>query len=313
LAGRRAPAEQQASCTSLAQPKPEPARPESPVCPASPLRTWAEQRARCEELSRPLPEPTAPTTPEGLLHFREHRTASEQKRHCAQLAQPRQRDPLLDDEELTSLGGRHGHLAARAAAPASEDVVAARTLLAEMRERAGCCSQGRQDSKGSSSRPPSAAPSRRGAQVVLQEADMAVLSELRGLVEEVLWVALLQVRSCPRAPPGQGGRAEGAAGSTDAALEDRLCSLLISAIGPNLRPVARRVLGPGQGLVRRLRCEFPRLHVHLGFRESEDAEPPAVAWTAQELTQRTEEVRGCRDRLLAMDITKTMISRLGQL
>mmetsp|Transcript_28221 Transcript_28221/g.58587 ORF Transcript_28221/g.58587 Transcript_28221/m.58587 type:complete len:308 (+) Transcript_28221:3-926(+) len=305
----RAPAEQQACCASLARPRLEPQWAEEPASPAGPTRSWAEQRARCEELSRPLPEPPRSATPEEWLGCREHRTAAAQQKHCTQLAQPRLRDPRLDDEEFASLGGRREHLAARAAAAVPDEVAAAKSLLTEMRERAGAHS-----GAAASSRPPSAA-AKRGSQGpkagAAPEQDPAAVAQLVGLVEEVLWVALLQVRSCPRAPvAGRGG--DNSANAADAALEDRLCSLLVSAIGPSLRPVARRVLGPGQGLVRRLRSEFPRLAVHLGFRESEDAEPPAIVWTAQELALRVEEVRACRDKLLAMDVTKTIMSRLGQ-
>jgi len=185
-----------------------------------------------------------------------------------------------------------------------EEVAAAQALLERMREKTAAA--GRPGGKAQS-RPSSARPGH-------TQVDATACAELRAVVEEVLWVALLQVRSCPRPPVAgcSGNVADGGAGTADAGLEERLGSLMLSAVGPALRPVARRVLAPGQGLVRRIRCEFPRLAMHLGFRESEDVEPPTIPWTSQELATRIEEVRACRDRLLAMDITKTMISRLGQ-
>merc|ERR1719454_1497633 len=145
-----------------------------------------------------------------------------------------------------------------------------------------------------SSRPDS--PRRRDTDAA---ASPEALRSLRELVEELLWVVLLQMRCCPK----------GEAGSSRV-LEERLCSLLLSSVGPALRPVARKVLGPGTGLVRRLRLEFPRLCLHLGFRDSEELEPVPAAWNAEEIAAREDQVRNCRDQLLAADLTKALMARL---
>lgn len=118
------------------------------------------------------------------------------------------------------------------------------------------------------------------------------------MVEEVLWVVLLQVRS---------------SSGLGAALEERLGSLLTAQVGPALRPVAKRLLGPGEGLPRRLRAEFPKLARHLGFRESEDPEPLPTLWQQEEVSVHLAKVRESRDELLSMDLTKDAILRLADL
>ncbi|CAK9027431.1 unnamed protein product [Durusdinium trenchii] len=153
---------------------------------------------------------------------------------------------------------------------------AARLLLEKMRRRP-------RSGKAARSEAPSARPE-------VQEERL----RLKEVVEEVLWVALLQVRSCPK----QGG------------LQERLGSLLISTIGPALRPVARRLLAPGQVLPRRLRAEFPKLARHLCFRDSEDMEVPVSSWQDEDLAMHLRYARECRDTMLAMDLTKDAVARL---
>jgi len=305
MAQRRTLAEQHTKILELIQPRPIPAVQED-ARPAGPMRSRAEQLARCEELAKNPSQPSAPATPTGP---RPGNVADQQKR-CAELAQPRVRDPSVD-EPSTIAGQWRKHLLARASAAVPDEVAEAQTLLEQMRAAAAA------KSRPSSAAAVAPARKQRPEVAVVPEAEAALVEELRVLVEEVLWVVLLQVRSCPKALGSQQrGTADSCAGtaasSVGATLEDRLRSHLISATGPALRPVARRIVGPGQGLARRVRAEFPRLAAHLGFRESDETEGLGAAWTQPELEAHLREVRVCRDRLLAMDITQTMISRIGQ-
>lgn len=186
-------------------------------------------------------------------------------------------------------------LISRANALIPEEVAAARALLAQMCQKSAACKAEAWSDTVSAAK--SASPEQEAA-----------LAELRGVVEEVLWAVLLTVRSCPRkvaatqagAPPSEAG--------SGLELEDRLCTILIKTVGPPLRPVARRVLAPAASLARRLRTEFPRLAAHLGLRDSEEMEPVASSWTASEIQAKIESIRACRDQLLGMDLTKTLMS-----
>jgi hypothetical protein len=199
-----------------------------------------------------------------------------------------------DDEGLSELNTAWRELlAARANAPCPVAVAEAKEWLAKR----ACYFQANDDDESSASTPPS--PRQRGTTEAF--ADPKMLKELQEVVEELLWVVLLQLRCCPKT----------ASGAPDV-LEDRLCGVLLSTVGPALRPVARRVLGPGAGLVRRLRVEFPRLVLHLGFRESEDLEAVPVAWSVEDIAARVQEVKAARDRLLSTDLTKALMARIGQ-
>ncbi|CAK9059994.1 unnamed protein product [Durusdinium trenchii] len=277
----RTASEQQASCASLMARKPRPTEPceepqeELPVVP----RSWAEQQARACALAEPRRRASAPadtgrsTPPRNSSQRR--MLAAEQQRRVAALAQPRM--PKSDwMEDLWPRGLWRDELMSKAAALVPEEVQAARLLLEKMRRRP-------RSGKAARSEAPSARPE-------VQEERL----RLKEVVEEVLWVALLQVRSCPK----QGG------------LQERLGSLLISTIGPALRPVARRLLAPGQVLPRRLRAEFPKLARHLCFRDSEDMEVPVSSWQDEDLAMHLRYARECRDTMLAMDLTKDAVARL---
>ncbi|CAJ1425229.1 unnamed protein product [Effrenium voratum] len=268
----RTPKEQRASCSSLAQPRALPEA-ELPQEPQSIPRSWAEQQAYLRELAEPR-QPELELLPERRCD----RSLAEQQRRCAELAQPRiQRG--TDD-----VAAWRDELAFKAAALVPEEVQAARDLLEKMRCR------------------PRSAKKVREAKAPAPEVEEQ-LKELKAAVEEILWVALLQVRSCPKP------QTAAAAGS----VEERLGALLISSVGPALRPVARRLLGPGQGLARRLRTEFPKLARHLCFREAEDLEPPQSSWQEEEVSLHLAKARECRDSLLAMDLIKDAVARLGDL
>lgn len=277
----RTASEQQVSCALLAQ-----RRPSSPGCKeaelVAPARSWAEQQARASELA----EPRAARRWEEESRPEPRRSAAEQQRHMAVLARPRM--PKTDwMEEMDSTEGQSlwkEELMARAAALVPEEVQAARFILEKMRSRPR------------SAKHREAVTSAAGPTEVEQVQQAEQVEQLKSAVEEVLWVALLQVRSCPK--PG------------GAALEERLGSLLISKIGPALRPVARRLLAPGHSLPRRLRSEFPRLARHLCFRDSEDFEVPPTSWKNEDLVARLNQVREVRDDLLGMDFTKDAVARL---
>ncbi|CAE7527196.1 unnamed protein product [Symbiodinium natans] len=281
----RTPAAQRASCCDLARPRVlEPT--DEPEAPHDVPRSWAEQQAHARALAEPRPLPQQPE-PAPVPS----RSVSEQQRHCAELAQPK---PRAFTESLPgSSAAWREELASRAAAMVPEEVQAARSLLATMR-----------------SRPRSAAKKRPASAAKADEAVGEQLAELKAMVEEVLWVVLLQVRSCPK-PQSCTGTAPSGLGAT--ALEERLGSLLTAQVGPALRPVAKRLLGPGQGLPRRLRAEFPKLARHLGFRESEDPEPLPTLWQQEEVSLHLAKVRESRDELLSMDLTKDAILRLADL
>lgn len=283
---------------SLSQPRVFTIEAVTPEKPPMALRTRSEQLEYCEELSRPR-APQSPTSaatcvPQVL------RTAAEQQRRCAQLSHPRLAPWELtsaDDEKLCELNTAWRELlAARANAPCPEAVTEAKEWLAN---RASYFQSHNDESTRESNTSAPSSPRQRGATEAF--ADQEMLRGLQEVVEELLWVILLQLRCCPKI----------ASGAPDA-LEDRLCGVLLSTVGPALRPVARRVLGPGTGLVRRLRVEFPRLVLHLGFRESEDLEPIPVSWSAEEIAARVSEVRSARDRLLSTDLTKALMARIGQ-
>lgn len=306
---------QQANCASLAiaratlaaMPEPGPA---SAPCP----RTRDEQQARCELLARPRePRPETHLQSPGASAPVQARStsAAAQQRRCDALSQPRTAlaEVPQSEEPPAMVGPWRARLLARAGADVPEEVAAARAMLAQMRDRVEATARAR----SAASRPSSA--KRSGVARVGGAAQEAAAAEdvqaLRELVEEVLWVSLLQVRSCYGLSGARGGSRITADGGYAPGLEDRLGAILVSTVGAALRPVARRILGPGAGLVRRIRAEFPRLSAHVGFRESDDAEYPAVLWAADEVASRTAEVRACRDKLLAMDLTKTAVSRLG--
>lgn len=287
----RTAGEQGTNCAVLAQPR-LPKELEEEVELPSATRSWAEQQLRCEELARPheQPEPEPSAVPVIL------RTAAEQQRRCAALSQSRA--AASDEDQLAALW--KDQLAARAAAPVSESVAAAQALLAEMRQKVA--------SNAARSRPPSAHAGR-GTAAPMDYWTFAAVSSLRTIVEELLWVVLLQVRSCPKGRPTSAS-GHSIAPTQSCSLEERLGNLLISIVGPVLRPVARKVLPPGSGLARRLRAEFPRLGTHLGLRESEETELPPVTLSIAELEEHIEASRSCRDRLLAMDLTKQAAARL---
>jgi len=282
---------QSASCTNLAQRRPKDADPDGEEEQA-PTRSWAEQKAHCESLAEPRPVPPPPSFP-GTPAINAVRSVAEQLRYCSRMAQPR--PPLPGEAPPGAVSAWRENLAARASAMIPGEVQEARSLLERMRA---------ERPKSALRRPRSAqrrekAPDGPGAEEC-SEANARMVSELRALVEEVLWVVLLQVRSVPR---GEGA---------STALEERLGSLLISSVGPALKPVARKVLGAGCGLIRRLRGEFPRLARHLMFRDCEDLDPAPSSWKEEEILSHLAQVRESRDALLGMDLTKDAIARLGE-
>jgi len=284
--------------------------PEEPAL-GSPKRTAEEQRTACEALARPRereePAPPTPTGADGVV-----RTASEQRRRCAELAQAKQRLDMWKDDDDPAFA--HGHwremLIARASQPASEDVEEARLQLKQMIRRHVEQSRGAEGSHcvtrpGSARRRASAGTSPKQA----GDEPPVDLQELRSVVEELLWVILLQWRSCPAsrsAAPGAGGAASTGGSMARGDMEERLGTLLIDSVGPTLRPFARKVLAPGTRLARQCRSQFPRLAAHLGFRESEDLGLAQSTWTAEEVEAHAAEVRACRDRVLSSDLTKVL-------
>lgn len=268
---------------------------------SGPARTTIEQQeAFCEVLSRPKvqQELQAADRPKASM-----RLLAQQQRRCSELAQARTRDDRGEscDEDLPALaGGWRELLNARAAQPAGATVEQARLQLAEMQRRAA-----------ERSRPTSAVEqSRRNTPRVvvggIESEDAPDVAELRGIAEELLWVVLLQWRSCPKNPVKDRAPGHISNESPKDELEDRLGGLLLAAVGPTLRPVARKVLGPGTRLVRQTRAEFPRLAAHLGFRESEDMQPAPSSWTTSDVAAHTDNIRACRDKVLKSDLTKTL-------
>lgn len=302
--------DQATNCESLARPR-QVLQPETPK-ESGPTRSWSEQQAACDQLARPREEPSAvgwdewgsrPPTPVT-------RTVEEQQRRCTAMAQPRAPIDLRQDkgEDPPSLAAPWRIiLSGRANAPVPNDVVAAREyLLSQLRDqREDEAALDEKKATCAPSRPPRRPPTRTPEEEEL-------LRELRDVVEEVLWAALLAMRSCPKGGPSGGTSSnDGAfarAGAVQGGLEDRVGRLLIDCVGTALRPVARRLLGPGTGLIKRIRSEFPKLAVHLGFRESEDMDPCPAIWSgADEIRARVDDVRACRDELLSLDVTKTLV------
>jgi len=277
--------------SSLAQPRPAPEAPPDFIEQTIAFRSKAEQHEHCSELSKPRAQPSRSETQQQTCQ----RSALEQQRHCAQLSRPRLNPMEPNDSELSSLNAAWRGLLAARDGPPPEGLAEAKEWLAS---RACYFESSNESDAGDCSEPPTP---RKGDVPVANPASAEELRELREVVEELLWVVLLQLRCVPKS-----------AAANSKVLEERLCSLLLSGVGPILRPIARRVLGPGTGLVRRLRTEFPRLCMNLGFRDSDDMEPAAVEWTLQEITDRVEQVRSCRDELLAKDLTKSLMARLGQ-
>jgi len=297
----RSQAEQHAVCTSLAKPREMITQPLASDEPG-PIRTLAEQQALCEKLAvhREAPMPPTPKTPAGPAVIR---STEEQQQFCKKMAQPRVREDMVgDDDHVVFLRQCRVQLGSRAHAPVPEDVAAARELLTQMRLRA------RNGGDGTSSRPSSALARSPSSAACCENQNPEIeglVCRLRSIVEEVLWVVLLQIRSVPKPKKMDD------CGRAGAELEDRLGNLLVSAVGATLRPIARKVLGPGIRIARQIRSEFPRLAVHLGFRESDDLTTASINWSAQEITMREHEVRACLDNLLAMDLTKTAMQGNG--
>lgn len=262
------------------------------------LRSRTEQQERCEELARPRAAPSPlSAAAEGVPEQAAARSVPEQRKHCAQLAQPRlPAGDLPDDcDQYRPLNAAWQSLLAARNGPSPQGLADARAWLASRPTYFGAASD---LGKASATSAPSSPKRCDSAKPV---ADPVAVRELKEVVEELLWMVLLQLRCCPK-PEATNSKV----------LEERLCSLLLSSVGPALRPVARRVLGPGTGVVRRVRTEFPRLSLHLGFRDSEDSEPAPVTWSAEEISMRANEIRACRDQLLDTDLTKALMTRLGQ-
>lgn len=293
----REPQEQQESCSKLAQPRQVQRQPEDPGSDG-PVRTWAQQQERCAELSQPREYADDPSQQDARPPSAPTPCAAEQQRRCAALAQPRRAAERLDmqgeDVPILSAPWRD-QLISRANALVPEDVADARALLAQMCQRSAACK-----AEASSDALPAAKRA--------SPEQEAALAELRGMVEEVLWAVLLTVRSCPKKVATSKAGAPASEAGSGLELEDRLSSILIKTVGPPLRPVARRVLAPAASLARRLRTEFPRLAVHLGLRDSEEMEPVASSWDVSEIQAKVESIRACRDQLLGMDLTKTLMS-----
>lgn len=292
---------QREKSSSLAQPR---LLPETPLEERPPvmLRTRMEQLERCDELAKPRAPPSAAAevAGSGQPSTNPARSVAEQQKRCSELARHRVGiEEMIDDAtnaELPALNKAWRSLLAARNVAAPQGLTEAKEWLAS---RANYFSQpeDQEDTAlADSSRP--ASPRRRESDAA---ASPEALRGLRELVEELLWVVLLQMRCCPKAEA-----------ASSRVLEERLCSLLLSSVGPALRPVARKVLGPGTGLVRRLRAEFPRLCLHLGFRDSEDLEPVPATWNSEEIAARVDQVRNCRDQLLAADLTKALMARLAQ-
>lgn len=313
-AAEAAHATQEALCSVLAKPRcpwvnqrPTAAAEEEPTPESLPPRSAVEQRLACDGLARPrerLTPPRLPFLPPGAEPAA--RTAEEQQQRCSQLAQAKVREPLLEATEGEEAAVRwRMQLAARAAEPTSVEVEAARRQLAEMSSR-------RAAERGvPTSRPTSAISRHRAADAASGGASRLHVSpefgELRAVVEELLWVVLLQQRSCPKRATKEASRpAAGAGAGARDELAERLEGLLLDAVGPALRPVARRVLAPSARLARQARAEFPRLAAHLGFRESDDDQPASSSWSVEDVVSLTAEVRACRDRVLGSELTKIL-------
>lgn len=284
--------------SGLAQPK---TSFEAPVeeNPVTVLRSRTEQQERCEELSRPRETPPTPPLAFGKQASEQaagSRSVPDQQKRCAQLAQPRVAPGEYKDiteAGPATLNKAWEKLLAARCGPPPEGLREAKEWLASR-----ACYFENEDAKTCLSSVP---PSPRRCEATKPVADPESLRELRDLVEELLWMVLLQLRSVPKATA-----------ANSKVLEERLCNLLLSSVGQALRPVARKVIGPGSSAARRVRAEFPRLSMHLGFRESEELQPPSVTWDTNEIASRAAEVRACRDELLSTDLTKTLLARLGQ-
>jgi len=267
----------------------------------APTRALAEQRAMCEALSRPRASAQADDLiAEPVVICR---TAAEQHSYCSRLA----RKPRTQHRPASSVPRPEVNIASQrrsierltearhSATPCPLDSADVARDLARLRGR---------KQVSSSSLTPVDSPrhprvqTRRSKSVNRnseEEPNNPDLMELRKVIEELLWVSLLTLRSCP------GGEGK----NTSKDMIGRLNGIILDVIVPVLQPMARFVLPSGSAIVKRLQNEWPesvtRLRLHMAGN---------CRWDSQELRKRSTLVRECRDILLAKDFTKTLAHRL---
>lgn len=272
-----------------------------------PKRALAEQRSVCEALSRPRSSALAEEiTAEPVVGLR---TVTEQHSYCSRLAMPRaeaSNKPTSNTKlPVVSVADQRRSVerlseAYQAPVTCRVDLAVLDRNLAELRGRRQFPAHGFSVSLTPKSSPrrhsvPAKRPgSARGAGETRR--DSPELSELRQVVEELLWVSLLTSRSCP----DSGGGKKMAKDMTT-----RLNGIILDAIVPVLQPIARFVLPSESAIARRLQKEWPELIGSLGLRRT-----TTCTWDAEDLQRRSVLVRKCRDLLLAKEFTNTLAQRL---
>lgn len=278
----------------------------------TPTRAVAEQRATCDVLSRPSASPQAEElTAENVVA---HRSVAQQRSYCCRLAQkPRpeaasRSSPRAPLPQVTHASQRRSierlAEARQTAAPRPGDLSDVESDLAVLRNRkrpgffltAGNLSPFVTPRRQRvHSRRPKSAPRKLNVEV---EPDNQEMVELRQVIEELLWVSLLTLRSCPC----------GDVKTMSQGMTSRLNGIILDVIRPVLQPMARFVLPQGSAIVRRLQKEWPELTTHLRLHMAAKCK-----WNSDEIHRRIALVRECRDFLLAKDFTKSLAHRLEKL
>jgi len=272
---RRGWSDQRILCETLSRPRPSALAEEVSAEPVVTLRTTAEQRSHCSRLSLPKLAATSKSASSTKLPTVSN---AEQRRSVERLSEVHQAPAILKvdlsdlDRNLSELRGRRRVQACDLSASLTPTVSSRRHPL-------------------HAKRPNSA------SQAMDRKPDSPELSELRQLVEELLWVSLLALRSC--SDSGDGSK------KISKDMTGRLNDILLSVVLPVLQPTARFVLPSDGAIARRLQKEWPALTTCLGLRKV-----TTCSWDAEELQRRSALVRKCRDLLLAKDFTKTLAHRL---
>jgi hypothetical protein len=273
----------------------------------APTRAFAEQRAMCDALSRPrAPSQADELAAEPVVALR---TATEQRSYCSRLSH--KPPPTMDStssmprpdvnvaSQRRSIERLTENVVRRTASHCPSDLSDVDRMLSQLRGRKRLPQMNLTPDSPRHQHAPLRRP-KSGKRIanLETESNNPELSELRNVVEELLWVSLLTLRSCP------GGEAK----TMSKDMTSRLNGIILDVIVPVLQPMARFVLPSGSAIVKRLQNEWPELTSRLRLHAA-----AKCAWDSQELRKRSALVRECRDLLLAKEFTKTLAHRLDKL
>jgi len=248
--------EQRAMCNALSRPRNASLAEEFTAEPVVRLRSWEEQHSHCTRLAQ---KPQAKATSSKPSSRLPEISIALQRRSIERLSEVR-RAPLpcaFDlsdvDRDLAQLRGRRQPVSISAAGSLTPPV-SPRSHHAHIKR------------PHSSKRPHSA------SKATDAERSSPELFELRKVVEELLWVSLLTLRSC-------------SAGDCKTMSKDvatRLNGIILDVIVPVLQPMARFVVPSGSAITKRLQKEWPELISHLRLRGT-----TRCTWDSHELNRRS--------------------------